>query len=279
MITSTGNKKVKEIIQLQKKASLRKARGVYVTEGRNMFSEAEPARIEQVYVAERFLQSFANRRLLADKLGMVYREGEDLPALLNRCSIGEAVSDSVMAAMSDTMTPQGVLCVMRQPQYSLEDMLKGPAPRLVFLEDLRDPGNLGTIMRTAEGAGMAGILLSRGCVDMYNPKTIRSTMGSLYRVPFLYLDDPKETLRKLKERNLPVYGAALDQSVSYETLSYRNGCVFLIGNEARGLSKELLEMADCGVRIPMEGKVESLNAAVAAAVLMYESYRQIVSEN
>lgn len=258
MITSTSNRYVKEIIQLQKKASLRKSRDVYIIEGKKMFSEADPAQIVEAYVSESFLDRQENRALLSDR---------QIPL--------ETVSDHVMEAMSDTKTPQGVLCVMRQMHYGLEDMLRSESPRLVLLENLQDPGNLGTILRTAEGAGISGVLLNEGCVDIYNSKTIRATMGSLFRVPFLYMEEIGPVLERIRKRGIPIYGAALSDSRSYDALSYKNGCVFMIGNEAKGLSRELLEQGDAAVHIPMEGNVESLNAAVAAAILMYESYRQV----
>ncbi len=258
MITSTGNQGIKEIIQLQKKSSLRKSRDVYIIEGKKMFSEAEPAQILQAYVSDSFLKRKEHRALLAEK------QVEAVP-----------VSDRVMEAMADTKTPQGVLCVMRQQHYTLADMLRNEAPRLILLENLQDPGNLGTILRAGEAAGIAGVLMTRGCVDIYNPKTVRATMGSLFRVPFLYMEDIDSVLDELRQRNLPVYGAGLEKSVSYDRLSYRKGCVFMIGNEANGLSSGLMEKADCAVHIPMEGRVESLNAAMAASILMYESYRQM----
>ncbi len=231
-----------------------------------MFSEAAPEQIAQVYVSESFLARQEQRALVQEKCRAVQKGCPQIP--------WEVVSDHVMEAMSDTMTPQGILCVMRRQHARLEDMLSSETPRLLLLEDLRDPGNLGTILRTGEGAGISGVLLTRGCVDIYNPKTIRSTMGSLYRVPFLYMEDVDQVLAVLRSRRLPVYAAALAESVSYTELSYRGGCVFMIGNEANGLSRELTAKADRTVRIPMEGKVESLNAAVAASILMYEAYRQ-----
>ena len=144
----------------------------------------------------------------------------------------------------------------------------------MVLENLQDPGNLGTIFRTAEGAGVSGILMNRGCVDIYNPKTIRSTMGAIYRMPFLYTDDLPRAVTGLKSREIPVFAAHLGGTLSYDETDYRNGCAFLIGNEGNGLTDETAVLADTYIRIPMEGQVESLNAGVAASLLMYEAYRQ-----
>ena len=144
----------------------------------------------------------------------------------------------------------------------------------MVLDNLQDPGNLGTIFRTAEAAGVTGISMSRDCVDIYNPKTIRSTMGAIYRMPFLYAEDLKETIDALKEQGIQIYAAHLDGKNFYDKEDYRGGTAFLIGNEGNGLRREIAECADIWIRIPMAGRAESLNAAIAAAILMFETCRQ-----
>ena len=144
----------------------------------------------------------------------------------------------------------------------------------MHLEDIQDPGNLGTIFRTAEAAGAAGIIMSSGTADIYNPKTIRSTMGSIYRMPFLYVKDFAPVLEQLGKRGIRTYAAHLQGSGEYTAQDYRKGCAFLIGNEGKGLTKELAQSADARIKISMSGEVESLNAAVSAAVLMFEAKRQ-----
>ena len=156
----------------------------------------------------------------------------------------------------------------------LEDLFQKDNPLFLILEDIQDPGNLGTMVRTAEGAGVTGVLLSRGCVDIYNPKTIRSTMGSIYRVPFLYTDDLLGDMDKLHEKGIVTYAAHLKGKGFYDEESYKGPTAFLIGNEGNGLTDELSEKAKQYIKIPMEGQLESLNAAVAAAILMYEASRQ-----
>lgn len=147
-------------------------------------------------------------------------------------------------------------------------------PLLMVLEDLQDPGNVGTIIRTAEGAGVTGIIMSRGTADIFNPKTIRSTMGSIYRMPFLIVDDAVGFVKGLKARKICTYAAHLHGVHSYREEDYTKGTAFLIGNEGNGLTDAMAEAAECLIRIPMEGKVESLNAAIASAVLMYEAHGQ-----
>ena len=142
------------------------------------------------------------------------------------------------------------------------------------MDNIQDPGNLGTIFRTAEAAGVTGILLSRDCADIYNPKTIRSTMGAIFRMPFVYTDDLPGAVNSLKKHDIRVFAAHLEGERAYDEEDYRQGSAFLIGNEGSGLRPEVAACADVLVRIPMEGMAESLNAAVAAAVLMFEVSRQ-----
>lgn len=186
----------------------------------------------------------------------------------------ETVSDTVFRQMCDTQTPQGILTVLRSPSYDMEDLLRKKNPLLIVLEDLQDPGNAGTILRTGEGAGVSGIFLTRTCVDITNPKVIRGTMGSIYRVPFFYVEDVPSLKEMLKGRGIRFFAAHLQGRNQYYEESYQGGSAFLIGNEGKGLTEEAAEAADCLIRIPMEGQVESLNAAMAAGILMYEAARQ-----
>jgi TrmH family RNA methyltransferase len=251
------------VIQLSKKPRERNRQGLFVVEGVKMFREAPTERIRQVYLSEK-----AERELYGQ-----YREKlERLPC--------EIVSDEVFARMSDTQTPQGVLCLLEQYHYELEPLIAKSTNKkqalFILLENIQDPGNLGTILRTGEGAGVDGVIMSRETADIYNPKTIRSTMGSVYRVPFLYTQDIRQTMKTLQEQGVSVYAAHLDENNSsyYYEYEYRNHTAFLIGNEGNGLKEETAACADYRLKIPMEGSVESLNAAVAASVLMYEAYRQ-----
>ena len=166
------------------------------------------------------------------------------------------------------------MTVLKKPSYTLEDILGGKNPLVMILEDLQDPGNAGTILRTGEGAGVSGVLLTKTCVDITNPKVIRSTMGSVYRMPFLYVESVVSLAQELKDRNIRTFAAHLHGKNSYDKESYTGGTAFLIGNEGKGLTDEAADSADCLIRIPMCGKVESLNAAMASGILMYEAARQ-----
>ncbi len=256
MISSTSNPRVKQLIQLQKKGKERDRQDVFVAEGPNMYREAPRKMRVQTFVSEGYYQK--HKALF---------EGDDQVIIL---------SDSVFESASDTRTPQGVLCVVKQSHYRISDLFgnAGQVPFLIALEDLADPGNLGTIVRTAEGAGVTGILLTKGCVDLYNPKTVRSTMGAVYRMPCVTSDDFAEDLKKCREKGVRWYAADLKGEDFYDAQDYCSPTGFLIGNESRGLTGKTAEEADVRIRIPMCGEVESLNAAAAAAVLMYEGNRQ-----
>lgn len=251
------NKRVKELVVLNQKSRARREEGVFLVEGIKMFLEAPNERIREIYVSESFFATEECRRKM-DLLGY------------------ETVPAEVFKKISDTKTPQGILCVVEQRELSVDKILKEKNPTILLLEDLQDPGNLGTILRTGEGAAVTAVILSKGSVDIYNPKVIRSTMGSIYRVPFFYAEHLDTVIRKLQERNVTVYAAHLKGEKYYDEFDYTTpgGCAFLIGNEGNGLKDETAELADRYLKIPMAGKVESLNAAVASSILMYEAYRQ-----
>ena len=180
----------------------------------------------------------------------------------------------MFASACDTKTPQGILSLIKIPSYTEEQVTGGENPFLIVLEDLQDPGNVGTILRTAEGAGVTGIVVSRRTADLFQPKTIRATMGSIYRMPILEVDDPAAFLQRLSAHGIQSYAAHLRGKESYRVQDYTGPTAILIGNEGNGLSDALAAAASRLVRIPMEGRVESLNAAIAAAVLMYEVHGQ-----
>lgn len=255
MITSTSNPQVKNLILLGKKSKARKEQGVFLAEGRKMFEEAPGEWIQKVYVSESFFSEDLNKKIL---FGTEY----------------EVLSDSVFKAVSDTRTPQGILTVLSMPDWKLEEGIESSNGSYLFLESIQDPGNLGTMLRTGEGAGIRAIIANKTTVDIYNPKTIRSTMGSIYRVPFFVAEDFGAAILEMKSRGVKIYAAHLKGSVPYDEPDYTRAAGFLIGNEGNGLTEETAALADSYIRIPMEGKVESLNAAIAATILMYEASRQ-----
>lgn len=261
VISSTTNKQVRYVNALVKKAKTRREEDLFVAEGLRMCSEIPKERIRALYVSESFRKQPEYSRLTAGVRQV------------------EVVTDEVFKALSDTQTPQGILALVRQYHYTLDEVARtgreSQRPALLMvLERLQDPGNLGTILRAGEGAGVTGVLMDSGTADIYNPKVIRSTMGSVLRMPFAYVEDLEETLRGLKKKGIRLYAAHLKGERSYDKEDYTADTGFLIGNEAGGLSDAIAGLADTYIRIPMEGQVESLNAAVAASVLMFEAARQ-----
>lgn len=266
MITSTSNQQIKNLSALIKKAKERKNQGLFVVEGPRMCLEAPFSWVDAIYVSESFHMDSKEWELLKEYMAAAQKEGITI-----RC---EVVSDSVFKAISDTQTPQGILAVVKMPKYELFELLKGDRTLLLVLESIQDPGNLGTMIRTGEGAGITGIIMNRTTVDLFNPKTIRSTMGSIYRIPFFIAEDLEETINEVKKAGVSLYAAHLKGKISYDVPDYTKACGFLIGNEGNGLSTEIADLASEYVRIPMEGKVESLNAAISASLLSYECNRQ-----
>ncbi|MBQ4282305.1 MAG: RNA methyltransferase [Lachnospira sp.] len=257
MITSTSSSQVKHVLLLQKKAKARRESQEFVVEGVKMVSEAPKDRVVKVYISETYDK---NNSEFKNGLGISYDKIE-------------IVSDSVFMHMSDTQTPQGVMAIIKMRTYNIEETLTDKA-LIIGVENLQDPGNLGTIVRMGEGAGITGVVMSTNTVDIYNPKTIRSTMGSIYRVPFLYVDDFAKVMSDIQSQGANVYAAHLDGSMEYTEPDYTKKTVFLIGNEGNGLTDAAVKAASDLIKIPMEGEVESLNAAIACTVLTYEAMRQ-----
>ena len=251
MITSTSNAQVKNIINLMKKSGERKRCGLFVIEGLKMFTEIPKDRIVKVYASESF--AYDNKELLCN-----YEY--------------EMVSDAVYKQMSDTKTPQGILATVRMLEYSLDDILpERRIPMVVVLENVQDPGNLGTIIRTAEGAGATGIIMSKDTVDIYNPKTIRSTMGSLFRLPVCDDLSYTETLSLLKDNGIATYASVIDtDACSVRDFDFPKNCAVVIGNEGNGLTNEEASMCDKRITIKMSGNINSLNAAMAAGIILWE---------
>lgn len=253
MITSADNKRIKNVISLIQKGKTRKEQDAFVIEGVKLFEEVPNEEIIEVFVSEKFTEKI-------EKL-------DQIPY--------EVVKEDVFLKMADTLTPQGILCVVKKRHYDLKKVLASTEkPLFLILETIQDPGNLGTIMRTAEGAGVTAVIMSNDTVDLYNPKTVRSTMGSIFREPFVYVSNLHETINELKAAGVKCYAAHLKGKGSCYDEDYKGATAFMIGNEGNGLTEATADLADTYIKIPMGGKLESLNAAISAAVLTYEATRQ-----
>lgn len=256
MISSATNQQVKDIIKLQKQAKYRHKTSLFITEGIKMLYEAaDSGSLVKIYISGSVME-------------------RDVPEKLLKEYPYEIVSDNVFRQISDMVTTQGILGIAKQPVYNIEDILNDKRHMWLLLDDVRDPGNLGTIMRTAEGAGMSAVIMGKGTADLFNPKTVRSTMGAIFRMPFIYAGDITDIILNIKDNGYNVYGTAMEGSMVYDKADYTRGAGIVIGNEANGISDRVLGYITDRIRIPMEGGIESLNAAVAAAVVMYEAARQ-----
>ena len=264
MITSNDNRHVKRVRELLSKHKARVTQSLFVVEGVKMTMEAEVSRIEEILMSESFYNEPSNK----DVVERIASYG------LSEESV-YVVKDSVFASMSETRTPQGIMGVIKIVPRELDELFDDSrTPFIMVLEALQDPGNVGTIIRTAEGAGVTGIIMSADCVDLYNPKTVRSTMGALYRMKVYESKDLKGDILILKGRGVVTYAAHLQGENYYYEEDFKKPTCFFIGNEGNGLTDETAALADKYIKIPMEGHLESLNAAVASSVLMYETLRQ-----
>lgn len=260
-IRSLQNSQVKAWSQLQTKKG-RDASGTFLVEGAHLVGEA--------------------LRSGFDIDAVIYVPGSPAAAETEEAGVPGhlwvPVSEQVMEKVTDARTPQGVAAVVRMPDAAnparTEQLLgAGIAGAIVAVDAIQDPGNLGTVIRSADAAGAAGVLLGRGTVDLYNPKTVRATMGSLFHLPVISCDLP-EALPRLKASGVRVVATSLAATQSCYEAPLGGKVCLLLGNEGAGVSPEVQALADEAVIIPMQGAAESLNVAMAATVLLFEAMRQ-----
>lgn len=201
-------------------------------------------------------------------LQIILLEGVQLPQTwsLDNVMMVE-VTASVAKELAETETTQGIFAHCKQKKYSEEEMHQWN--RLLFIDAVQDPGNIGTMIRTADAAGIDGVVLGKGCVDVFNPKTIRSSQGSLFHIPVIR-GDLVDWIRLLQERNIPVFGTALKNAIDYKEVKKTDKFALIVGNEGSGIREEILEKTNQNLLIPIYGKAESLNVAVATGILLYK---------
>ncbi|MBQ8418251.1 MAG: RNA methyltransferase [Phascolarctobacterium sp.] len=185
------------------------------------------------------------------------------------------VSENVMKKIADTETPQGIIAVCKMRQPKLENLLAS-GKMLLVLDRVGDPGNIGTMLRTADAAGIGGLVLLKGCADIYAPKTVRSSMGSLFHIPVLSGVSEQEFIAAGKKAGYDILVTCLDGADNLYKADLSGRIAFVMGNEAGGVSETLLDQADKRVYIPMAGRAESLNVAMAAGIVMFEALRRKV---
>lgn len=257
IIKSSGNKTIKYIKSLHQK-KYRDQYGKFLIEGEKLLKEAleYKAVISMVLLSQSFAES---------------KSCKDLETLLNSMGIPIFYADDrVFKEAGETETPQGVIAVAGKMEFSLDKILERDGLCIMVLHEIRDPGNAGTIIRTADACGIDAVLMSKGCVDLYNGKTIRSTMGSIFHIPVIQGMDIAEIISALKGRGITTIGADPHSKESCIDLPCYKKSAIVIGNESQGISRDIINMLDKNVSIPMPGHAESLNAGIAASILMYE---------
>ena len=206
-------------------------------------------------------------------VAVLLREGESLPEPRDPSVPVYQLPEHVFSSVCETKTPQGIAAVVRLPvrRAAADVYAVGPSSgRLLALDGIQDPGNMGTIIRTADAAGFGGIILSPDCVDVFSPKVIRATMGSIFRVPFSFPDSLPDALSVCRDNGFSVISSQLDGEPFYGREPVPAPLVLIIGNEGNGISEEVKAAATHRFRLPMPGGAESLNAAVAAGIMMYD---------
>lgn len=257
-IISKDNSLLKYVSKLEREAKFRRQEGRFVAEGLRVCLEAvlSNAQVEYVFVSEDAL----------------LKHGEQLKPLLGlECEIYK-LSGRAMSAICDTKTPQGVLCVLKTLDIDIDfDTMynKYIYNRYILLENIQDPSNLGTILRTADALGVSGVIMTEDCCDIYSPKVCRGSMGALYRIPFSIITDAPSFIRKFKEHGC-AYAAVVRDGDKLGSFNFSESSLIVIGNEGNGLTGETIAECDRQVTIPMSGNAESLNASIASAILMWE---------
>lgn len=255
-LTSRDNPLVKEIAKLLSDAKFRRKSGRFAIEGARLCEDAARSKV-------RLVAALATEAATA-------RYASQWQAVSTAAASVYIVSDAVAKHLSDTDAPQGIFCLCEASEHAFPVQADGV---YLALEDMQDPGNLGTVIRTAEAFGANGLLLSKGCCDRYNPKVLRASMGGVFRLPMRVCDDLTAELSALSE-TMPVLACVVDGDAAPIMSVPKNGAVAVIGNEGNGLSAQAIAACNARVTIPMAGRAESLNASMAAGVVLWELCRE-----
>ena len=261
IITSKDNETIKHIRKLKEK-KYRDEFGEYIVEGIKLINEAidEQQDVKTIIVCDN-----CNKTEEINQNSM-YEVAK------HKCIY---VDEKVFHSITEVQNPQGILAVVGK--QSKEKEIDFSEDMIVVLDDIQDPGNLGTILRTVDSVGLKQIIVSKKSGDVFNSKVVRSTMGAIFRVNVIESDNLVETIKQLKKHKFEVVSTSLDTDKSMYDIEY-NKTAIVIGNEANGVSKEIQEMSDKKIKIPMLGKTESLNASVATGIVLYEYVRQKLSK-
>ncbi|MDR1523594.1 MAG: RNA methyltransferase [Endomicrobium sp.] len=245
IITSTQNSIFKQILKLQDK-KFRDKHNCFFIEGKKQVEEIpKDWNIKQIFISEKYKNNIDN---------------------FNNAVV---LSDSLFNKLSTTKSSQGIIAVVEKKDYKIEDIIKNIG-MFIILENIQDPGNLGTIIRSAAAFDAKAVFVSKGSVDIYSDKTLRSTMGSIFHIPVLDNIDIKNILAVMKKEKTTIYATSLKGQKYLHTVKLSKKCAFIIGNESNGITNETENLADELIKINIPGKCESLNAAIASSIIMYE---------
>ena len=258
-ITSKDNETIKYIKKLKEK-KYRDQYNEFIVEGIKMIEEAiqENAQIKSIIICDDCkTQGNLSSELMYEiaKMNCIY------------------VSEKVFSSITDVTNPQGIMAIIQKPEND-EKTIDYNSQIYLILDNIQDPGNMGTILRTADSLNIKQIIVSKGSADIYNPKVVRSTMGAIFRVKSIETENLVKTIKELKKHKITVYATDLKTDKSIYDVNYNKSAI-IIGNEANGVSDDILKEANERIKIPMIGKTESLNAAVATSVILYQAYRNI----
>ncbi len=260
-----SKEKLKELLRLTTKKG-RKKQGKFFIEGLRLCEEAAESlwSIQSVLFTISFERKTKGRELLKK---MQKLNADLIP-----------VKSQILAKLSDTVTAQGIICVAKAKRVPVKDLWRKNIKVIVALDGISDPGNVGTLIRTADAFGTDAVLLSDNTVELYNPKVVRSSMGSIFHLMIFEETDLKETILKLKKQKFKIFGTHVKEGKSLDKINPLGKICLLIGNEAEGLNRKLIKLADEIIHIPTYGKAESFNVAVAGGILLYEVTKKRIQD-
>lgn len=250
VIRSRENKAIKEIKKLHER-KYRNLQKKFIVEGQRFVKEALESdfEIEYIIISENMQGKFSDLKIKED------------------CQL--IVSEAIFKELCDTKMPQGILAIVKNKDIHIENN----AGFYVLIDKVQDPGNMGTIIRTANAAGANGVILTKGTVDIYNEKTLRSTMGSIFKIPII-IDEDLKFVNELKEDGFRLICSSLDTDKNFYQVNLGGKVIIAVGNEGNGISDEIYNICDDRVKIPMPGSAESLNVGIASGIMMFEVVRQ-----
>jgi TrmH family RNA methyltransferase len=256
-IISIANPRVKQWVQLMDKKG-RDKQGKFVVEGIHLVNEALLAQVKIECI--------------------IYSISQGIPKEIHRDKADSqtewiGVSDAVLAKCSDTITPQGVFAVVHKWESDIQRIMSDQQALVIAIDGIQDPGNLGTIIRSADAVGATGVVIGKGSVDLYNPKTVRATMGSLFHLPIVE-SDLEVVLPQVSKMSVDIISTGLDAERHCYAEDFTKGIWIIVGNEGQGVSAAVSPFVNRQVLIPMAGQAESLNVAMAATIILYEALRQ-----